>query len=339
MKRPRDPVGAGAELTDRREFLALGAGLLFVAAVPSWVRTRRRIVRRTTPVMGTIAEVGVVHSDARLAQHAIDRALNELHWVERSMSRFRTDSDLGRANAHAAGEYVPVDPTTAFVLKAALQWAEETEGRFDPALGRISTLWDRAGQAGLPLDTAHRRFEGAALYEQVDVSRSAGGPRVRFRSADVGLDLGGIAKGFAVDRAVNRLREAGIEDGLVNVGGDLYALGLRPDGEPWRVGVRDPYHSDALALTLDATDQAIATSGDYVRGFEHHGQRYHHILDPTTAAPAQGPRRSLTVTAGSCMHADAAATAAFGAPVNSIPSLIGRGVGVAEAKVTVLHSI
>src|SRR5690606_13732097 len=129
--------------------------------------------------------------------------------------------------------------------------------------------------------------------------------------ADLALDLGGIAKGYSVDRAVDALRRHGIEHALVNVGGDLYALGRSPDGDPWQIGVRAAAAPQQLAGTIALTDAAVATSGDYEQFFTHGGRVYHHLLDPATAAPRASSLHSVTVQAASCMSADAAATAAL----------------------------
>ena len=108
-----------------------------------------------------------------------------------------------------------------------------------------------------------------------------------FHDEDMGIDLGGIGKGYGVDRAVAVLREWGFQNGLVNVGGDLYAMGVSEDGDPWNVGVRSPDDPQGLVANLAMSDQAVATSGDYHQYFEHDGRRYHHLLDPTTGAPAE----------------------------------------------------
>ncbi len=126
------------------------------------------------------------------------------------------------------------------------------------------------------------------------------------------IDLGGIAKGYAVDRAVAALRAHGIERGLVNAGGDLYAVGRSEDGDPWRVGIRHPEDPRRLLGELAIEDAAVATSGDYERAFRHAGRTFHHLLDPRTAAPREAAPHSVSVQAASCLEADAAATAAFG---------------------------
>jgi thiamine biosynthesis lipoprotein len=297
----------------RRAFVGMGMGAFVVAALPLGARGRRRLVRRRIPVMGTVAEVAVVHRDPAWARAAAGAALEEMRRVDRDMSRHDPASEVGRANREALRRPVPVSPGTARVLEAGLAWARRTGGRFDPALAGAVALWSPEERSAPPPEGRIRRWAGRELWRRVEVDRTPAGPRLRFHDPDAGVDLGGIAKGWGVDRAVAALREWGIRDGLVSAGGDLYALGRSEDDDPWEVGVRDPLDPRRIAGRLRVEDRAVATSGDYESYFEHEGRRYHHLLDPRTGAPRRGAVRSLTVEAGDCLTADAAATAVFGA--------------------------
>jgi thiamine biosynthesis lipoprotein len=146
----------------------------------------------------------------------------------------------------------------------------------------------------------------------MDLDSRGSKPVVRFSEADVEIDLGGIAKGYGVDRAVQALREWGITNALVNVGGDLYAMGSSEDGDPWKVGVRSPRDPSEISEQFEISDAAVATSGDYMQYFRHNGRQYHHLLDPKTAEPRQSAVHSVTIKADDCLTADAAATAVFG---------------------------
>ncbi len=298
-------------LPSRRAFVALGVGALAVAAVPV-VRRRRLLAQRTVPLMGTLADLSVTHRDVRYAQAAIDAAIERMRQVERVMTRFDRSSDVGRTNAAGAAEAVWITSATATVLRAALDWAETTDGQFDPCLGSAIELWDVGYRTAPPSMLAVERLAGAQLYRALDVDRWRGRPAARLREPSARLDLGGIAKGFGVDEAIAVLREWGITSALVNLGGDLRALGGAADGAPWRVGIRSPDRADRLVTTFELEDAAVATSGDYLQYFEYHGRRYHHLLNPATAAPRVTAMRSITVRADDCMTADAAATACFG---------------------------
>jgi FAD:protein FMN transferase len=295
----------------RREFLVLGAGVFAVAAVGTgW--SRQRLVRRTVPVMGTVAEIAVAARDERGAHAAISAAVEELYAVERLMTRFNVRSDIGRANLNAHRTPVPVSPATAVVVAEGLRWAAVTGSRFDPCIGRAEELWDVTQRSAPPPPDAVGRLAGRALYRGLELGSTGGGSVLIYHDEDVALDLGGIAKGYAVDRAVAVLRAWGVTGALVNAGGDLYALGTSAGGDAWRVGIRSPADPVRLAGTFTLRDRAVATSGDYEQFFEHGGSRYHHLLDPATAAPRVTSAHSLTVAADTCMAADAAATAAFG---------------------------
>ena len=297
---------------DRREFLTLGVGVFAALSLPLALRRRVRLVRRTLPLMGTIAEVQVAHADERFAELAIDAAFDELTWVERRMSRFRGDSDIGRANLGAAREGITIDPATALVIAAALEWSRATSGRFDPALGSASELWDVLNRHEPPARLQVERLAARGFWRKVDLSTGRSGSVVRYEDPDLQLDLGAIAKGYAVDRAADALARRGVRHGIVTVGGDLRTLGGSPEGGPWHVGIRSPHDLDALAATLEITDRAVATSGDYERFFTWRGVRYHHLIDPATAAPRRTPMHSVTVVADRCIDADAASTSVFG---------------------------
>ncbi|MFQ6047656.1 MAG: FAD:protein FMN transferase [Gemmatimonadales bacterium] len=302
---------SGSHLS-RRELILLGIGAFALFAAPFARRGKQRLVRRRLPMMGTVAEIGVVDPDPRRAQGAIDAAFGELARVERLMTRFTHSSDVGRANLEAAQSPVRVAHETATVLAEAVAWAAATDGEFDPCVGKAVELWDVSHRDRPPPQAAIKRLAGRHLYRGLELDTWRGAPVVRFRDPEIALDLGGIAKGYGVDRAVSALRKWGIRDGLVNVGGDLYALGESEDGDPWRVGVRSPTDPDRLAGRIEVRDRAVATSGDYMQYFRYGNRRYHHLLDPATGAPRMSGVHSVTAVAESCITADAAATAVFG---------------------------
>lgn len=305
----------------RRHALGLGAFAVAgaVAGLPlARALGRRRLLRRTLPLMGTLAEVAVVTDaglDEAAAHEAIDAAFARLVFVDRTMSRYRADSDVGRLNAAPRDTVVAVTPETRRVLARAKDFSQATLGAFDPLLGGWTALWDVTERTAPPtvaeLADAGRHAE---LGRHLDLAAD-GASIARFHDRiDLHLDLGGIAKGFAVDEAARALREAGVHRAFVNVGGDLVALGASDDGDPWRVGVRDPRDPSGTRMlrTLELTDAAVATSGTTERFFEHGGRRYHHLIDSRAAGPWATTRQSVTVRAATCMDADAGATAAFG---------------------------
>lgn len=309
----------------RRQFIGFGAGAFVIASLPVAARRRReRLVRRTIPVMGTFAELAVLHRDPRLAGVAIDAAATELRRIEVIMTRFSRTSDIGRANNGAARAPVAVSGETALVVDEALAWAHATDGTFDPAIGGAVALWDVANRSAPPEDARIHAYAGRELYRHVRVEQERHSSLVSFDDPAVQLDLGGIAKGYAVDRAADVLRRWGVASALVNVGGDLYAIGKAPDGEAWRVGIQDPADDRRTIASLEIADAAVATSGSYRQYFRHRGRRYHHLLDPVTGAPSGTPTQSLTVRAARCIDADAAATALYAVEPDRARGILAR---------------
>jgi thiamine biosynthesis lipoprotein len=300
---------------DRREFVSIGVGVFVALSLPAAVIRRHvSLVKRGFPVMGTIAEIQVAHRDERFAEDAIDAAIAELQRVERTMTRFKSDSDIGRANLGASRDGIRVTAETATVIAAALRASSVSEGRFDPAVGEVSELWDVLNRHEPPAADKVQRLAKRGFWRKVDLSTSSKASWVRFEDRDLHLDLGAIAKGYGIDRATQVLRARGVKHAIVTVGGDLFALGNSPEGNPWTVGIRSPHDLRALASTLTVSDRAVATSGDYERFFRYRGVRYHHLMDPETAAPRRTPFHSATVIADHCIDADAASTSVFGLP-------------------------
>ncbi|MEO8500034.1 MAG: FAD:protein FMN transferase [Vicinamibacteria bacterium] len=296
----------------RREFLAIGTGAFALGALPLALRRHLSVARRTLPIMGTIAEITVADRSEARAQQAVQAAIAELRFVDATMTRFRPDSEIGRANAHAFRDAVTVGPQTSEVIETALRWAGASEGRFDPAIGAASELWDVTNRREPPPAEQVAKLAGRSFWRHVDIQRRAGVGEVRYADPDLHLDLGGIGKGYSLDRAVLKLRELDIRHAIVNLGGDLYALGESPEGGPWRVGIKSPEDLGAVARVLEVSDRAVATSGDYERFFRYGGERFHHLIDPATAAPRRTRVRSVTVLADHCIEAEPCAVSVFG---------------------------
>jgi thiamine biosynthesis lipoprotein len=304
--------------------MAAGIGALVVAAVPIAARRRRTVVKRTLPIMGTMAEFTIVHRDPRYAQRAIDAAYRALQDVERRMTRFRGDSEIGRVNAAAHIAPIVVSAGTRYVVDAALRWARASGGAFDPAIGRVVELWDIAHRHEPPPDASVRRLASRGLHRKVETGVEGRQPVLFFTDEDVHLDLGAIAKGYGVDRAIEAMRALGVEHALIDVGGEVAAIGGSAPGEPWQVGIASPDDPREVRYVVELTDGAIATSGDYEQFFRWRGRRYHHLMDPDTAAPRLTALHSVSVSASTCMDADAAATAIYGMPFEKAQQVLDR---------------
>jgi thiamine biosynthesis lipoprotein len=226
--------------------------------------------------------------------------------IERKFSRYRETSVISEINRNAGRTPVAVDEETEMLVREALDLARLTDGRFDPTVGVLRRAWDfKAGR--VPSSE-----EIAALLPLVDANAvSVRSGTVFLRNAGMELDLGGVGKEYAVDRAARLLKDEGIRSAIVNFAGDVRTVGSRGDGQPWKVGVIDPRDRARCRFAVRTlADAGIATSGDYERGFVKDGVHYHHILDARTGWPARGVS-SVTVVAGSAFRAGRFATAAF----------------------------
>lgn len=259
---------------------------------------------RSLGAMGTELVIEVYHADEIIANAAIDAAIAEIACIEDMMTSWR-DSPLTRMNEHAGQGWYDVPRPLARLLARGLAVAELTNGAFDPTFASAGKLWDfKADPPKVPTAEQVREALRTVGFNAVQIDLEQN--RVKLPEG-YRVGLGGIAKGYGVDRAMQVLMEHGIEHAMVNAGGDLKVLGQK-QGQPWRIAVRHPRAKERIIAMVPLANTCIVTSGDYERFFLLDGQRYHHILDPRTGYPAQGAI-SATVIAPDAAFADALATA------------------------------
>lgn len=260
------------------------------------------LAHRARPLLGTLVEMAAPASPA-----AFERAFAAVEKVQLLMSYHDPASELSQLNRRAFREPVAVSPWTHDVLRSALEFAEQSGGAFDPTVAaRLTAL------RFLPPTPGSPRADGRASWRDVDLLPRR---RIRFRRA-LRLDLGGIAKGFAVDRAVDILRTSGCEEALVNAGGDLRAFGPRP----WAVAIRHPAAPGLAACEFPLHEAALATSAGYFSLRRHAGRQVTALVDGRTRQPLD-PRRSVSVTAPSALLADALTKVVFSLGAAAAPLL------------------
>ncbi len=282
--------------------------ILFLASVLASCGSRENtLTQRTQFIMGTLVEITVRGGEPQPVQRAIGRAFDEMSRLESLMSTHLTDSELSRINAAAGGEFIAVSPETATVLKSAVHWGEQSGGAMDITLGPVVDLWHF--DAPSPAPPAAEKLKQALSHVGLADIEIEGG-KVRLARPGMRLHLGAVAKGYAVDRAIEVLKRENVPNAMINAGGDLMAIGTRTAERPWNIGLQHPRKPERMIATFSLTDGAVATSGDYQRYFIKDNTRYHHILDPKTGQPVQGTVYA-TVRADSVMDADAIATALF----------------------------
>ncbi|MDD5574773.1 MAG: FAD:protein FMN transferase [Candidatus Omnitrophica bacterium] len=274
---------------------------------------QKPLYQETAFIMGTFVEVK--SPDARA--HAI--VFDEFKKLEALFNLFDPQSELARLNS---SQNAVVSEPLFSVINEGRHFAVMTDGAFDVTIGPVSLLWKKRIASRTwpePRDVA----QALDLVGSDDIFIDEATQTVRLLKSDMQLDLGGIAKGFALDRAVRRLREAQIASALINAGGNVYCLGLNRK-VPWRVGVLDPFDEDKVMDQVVLTDQAVATAGDYRQYFEWKGKRYSHIIDPKTGYPADSGIVSATVISKDGLTADVLSTACVVLGLKKSRELLGR---------------
>jgi thiamine biosynthesis lipoprotein len=249
--------------------------------------------------------------DEAAVQKAFAASVAEIRRLEALMTTWRPDSELSKVNAAAGKSPVEVDPETFDVVKEAVHASKISEGTFDITFESLHGLWkfDQDLDPHPPTDAQIKAKLPFVGYRHIHLDEAK--HAVFLDNAGTKISLGGIAKGYAVDRAAKVLRDAGLTSFYVQAGGDLYAAGKKPDGTDWSAGIRDPRGPDGTYFAvLPLSDHAFSTAGDYERSYVIDGKRYHHIIDPRTGKPATASR-SVTIYAPTAFLADEIDDAVF----------------------------
>jgi FAD:protein FMN transferase len=283
-----------------------------------------RPIRRSQPLLGTFVVVTAYSPNREAANRAITAAFDEIRRVDSLMSLHRADSELARLNALAGQQPVEVSEELFMVISNALNIARQTDGSFDPTIAPLTQLWGFLWKEHrLPSPSEIETVLPRVNYKLVELDA---GRRVHFKTNGVTLDLNAIAKGYAVDCAIETLRVAGITNAMVRAGGDLRVAGRPPAKEAWPLQIEDPARRGERRW-LELRDAAVSTSGSYENFFEAAGHRYSHILNPRTGMPVERIA-SCTVVAPTCMQSDAWATALFVLGPEAALRRFGRDMGI-----------
>ena len=263
-------------------------------------------VFREQSIMGTRCAVEFWSEQPANAERLATAAFEEMRRIDRLMSTYKPDSELSRLNARKPRQPLVLSAELFGLIRDSLAYSRLSMGAFDVTYASVGYLYDFPSHRRPNTATLRRALPGVD-YRHLGLNESR--HSVSFERSGMRVDLGGIAKGYAVDRAMAVLRRGGIAHAMVNAGGDTLIVGDR-FGKPWVVGIRDPNNRDKVVLRLPLTDTAISTSGDYERYFDEGGVRYHHIIDPKTGDSAR-LLRSATVIAPTALRTDALSTAVF----------------------------
>ncbi|HSG02759.1 MAG TPA: FAD:protein FMN transferase [Marinobacterium sp.] len=260
--------------------------------------------------MGTTYSVKWVDANEARVQGLQHRADAALALVNKQMSTYDPTSELSTFNSLPAGSEMEVSDELAFVVREALRISEVSQGSFDATVGPLVNLWGFGPDGRIekaPTDAELDALRPRVGYANIRVEDN---PTRLVKTGDQYLDLSAIAKGYGVDVLASLLEQQGITNYLVEIGGELRASGIKPEGEHWRIAIESPESSGrAIGRIINVKDTGIATSGDYRNYFEENGVRFSHTIDPKTARPITHRLASVTVLRPTCAEADALATA------------------------------
>lgn len=256
--------------------------------------------------MGTPCDIQLYAKNQSLAAQVANSVITDVHRLEAVYSRYRADSFLSEINRIAAsGGSIEVDNETAALLNYAVTCYHESDGLFDITSGILRRAWSFKENA-LPDEQQIQELLAKVGWDKVNWSA----PRLEFLTPGMDIDFGGIVKEYAVDRAAALCLEAGVQHGIINLGGDIKVIGPRADGSPWRIGIRHPRQPEQLLQSLSLREGALASSGDYERCIVLNGVRYGHILSPKTGWPVRH-LAAVSVVGDFCLVAGSASTIAM----------------------------
>ena len=293
----------------KKLLLAVGFSLLLSGCQRADLAPENRIRRETRFLLGTMVEITVKGEEEVLAREAIEQAFREVEKIDDLMSPFKEDSEISRLNREGDRGPIRVSQDTFRVIRESLRFSELSDGAFDITIAPLLDLWD-SSRKNKQLPEAEELREVLTLVNYGNILLDEEKRTVEFREKGMNINLGGIAKGYAVDKAIERLRHRGIKRAIVDAGGDLYLLGRPFDKDFWVIGLRHPRKRGEILGVVKARDEAVATSGDYEDYFILDGKRYSHLLTPYTGKPVEG-MLSVTVLAENALKADGLSTTIF----------------------------
>lgn len=267
-------------------------------------------VSATKYLLGTAVDMVAVHSNISECKKAFYNAFREIERIETLLSSHKKVGEISKINNKASTAPVKVSAETFAIIKRSIAYSKKFDGMFDISIGPITELWGFNDDKKITIPQKEKLNSLLKLVDHENIILNSQDTTVSFAVKGMKLDLGGIAKGYAIDRAAAVLKQQGIKHFLINAGGDIYACGFKSKDKKWTVGIQHPRKPNNLLVTFELSDFAVATSGDYERYAVIDGKRYHHIINPKTGLPSN-LCQSVTVFASTAEEADVWATYFF----------------------------
>ncbi|QZY56609.1 FAD:protein FMN transferase [Crassaminicella profunda] len=283
--------------------------LLFISLL-SGCSKKKEVVTDSAYMLGTHLNISIWTEDENKGKEVIKECFERISEIEKKMSANIKDSEVNQINNNEENRLIKVSTDTSNVLNKALEYAKISNGVFDPTIGKLVKLWG----IGTENEKVPQRLEidDALKYVNYKLLKKEENNAYKLDKEGMRIDLGGIAKGYAADEVYRILKNKGVEHAVINLGGNIYTLGTRQDGQIWKIGIQDPFEPTGTYMGIvQFSDKAIVTSGNYERFFVKNNKRYHHIIDPKTGYPSENGIISSTIIANHSMDADALSTSVY----------------------------
>lgn len=262
------------------------------------------------------------------AEKAISESIEKLREIDNKMSVFKDQSEISKINKHAGNQPQVVSEDTYYVIQKAIKYCSLSKGAFDITIRPIVELWG-IGKKGARMPSSNEIKEKLKVVNYKDIVLVKNTRSIFLKKKNQEIDVGGIAKGFAADEVKNVLMKNGIKSALINLGGNILALGKKEDGTPWGVGIQNPFKKRGeFALSINVINKAVVTSGNYERYFEVDGKRFHHIIDPITGFPSESDIVSATIISDYSIDGDGLSTGVYIMGIHKAINLIEEIEGV-----------
>jgi thiamine biosynthesis lipoprotein len=282
--------------------------------------SKPKTIQKTESIMGTDVTITVVTRSYEEGETAIEAGMAELRRLDAMMSLYKDDSEITRVNLAAGKNPVKVSPEMIEVVEHAAEISKLSGGAFDVTIGPLVVLWQvRLKEGKTPTDAEIARVRPLVNYQNIVIDKKAS--TIFLKKPGMIMDFGGM-KGYTADRVADLFKKRGISNAIIAVAGDIWVLGHREDGKPWRIGVQHPREHDKTLTILDLSNKYISTSGDYERFVIKENKRYHHIIDPRTGQPSKG-------TISATLIGDKGAIID---PLTKVPFILGPDVGMKIVK-------
>ncbi len=310
---------------------SITAAILLLCSLPCFGRGAAESAPVSRTEIGLLGTTCTITVYARGAEEAVDAAFARIAQVEDRMTVNGDDSEVIEVNRAAGVKPVRVSPDTFTVIARGLEFSRLGDGAFDVTVGPLVKLWG-IGTAAARVPSTREIHDALDLVGWRDVELSTKQSTVFLKRPGMALDLGAIAKGYAADEASRILREHGVTDALINLGGNVLTVGRKPDGSPWRIGAQNPEQPRGTHIGIVETGpMAVVTSGSYERYFEAGGKRYHHILDTRTGFPVSNGLSAVMIVTADSTTADGYSTLVFALGLEKGRALVERSAGAVEA--------